>query len=96
MKKIFLSIFFSGAILFTHAQSSNTQEGITPQSSTANKKTKSKKNNKVNTAASDTLNNREIYKSKKTGQKATITGHQATGSGGSHANMPKNAARKKD
>jgi hypothetical protein len=37
-----------------------------------------------------------MYKSKRTGQVATPTGQEATGTSGSHSNNPKNAARKEE
>jgi hypothetical protein len=42
------------------------------------------------------INNRKVYKSKKTGQTATPTGQEATGTNGTHANNPKNAAQKEE
>lgn len=96
MKKIFFSIIFSSAVFFSHAQSSKNQEVVKPRADTSVNKSNTTKN-KENTAVLDTnISNRKIFKSKKTGQKGTITGHKATGTGGSHANMPKNAAHKKN
>jgi hypothetical protein len=95
MKKIILSLAFSGVISFVSAQTTSGQGAgnTTPSFPGAVKKT-NKKNGSV--AAMDTINNRKIYKSKKTGQAATATGQQATGTNGSHANLPKNAARAKN
>ena len=94
MKKNFLSLILSGAILFTSAQTSkNTQRGDTTRTSSASKKTKSPKNK---TAPLDTLSNRKFYKSKATGQAATPTGHQATGTNGSHSKNPKNAGKNEE
>ena len=97
MKKIFLSMILSGAVLFTYAQTSNNSQGSnTTQPSSTSKKTKNTKNKMAATAASDTLNNRKIYKSKTTGQAATPTGQQATGTNGTHSNTPKNAGKNEE
>ena len=97
MKKIFFSMILSATILIANAQTSNnSQRKKTTQSTNTNKKTQSIKNKNSSIEKTDTLNNRKIYLSKETGQKATPTGQQATGTNGSHANMPKNAAKKQE
>ena len=93
MKKIFLSLILSGAVLFTYAQTSKNSQGSNTSQSSANKKTKS---TKTKTAPLDTLSNRKIFKSKAPGQAATPTGHQATGTNGSHSKNPKNAGKNED
>jgi hypothetical protein len=91
MKKIFLSLLVLGIVSFASAQTTSNQGSKnTAQSSSTNRQ------NKNNSTRTDTINNRKVYLSKKTGQKATITGQQATGTNGSHASMPKNAVRKKE
>jgi hypothetical protein len=94
MKKIILSLALCGAISFVSAQTTSGQSaGNTTQSSS---NTTKKTNKKSGSVATDTINNRKVYKSKKTGQAATATGQQATGTNGNHANLPKNAARAKN
>ena len=94
MKKILLSFAILGIVSFADAQTTNGQRtnNGTQSSQTGKTKNAQKKNNSV--ATTDTINNRKNYKSKATGQTATPTGHQATGTNGSHSNMPKNASRK--
>ena len=41
-------------------------------------------------------NDRVMYRSKKTGQSATPTGQEATGTNGSHSNNPKNAGKSEE
>jgi hypothetical protein len=96
MKKIFLTLAIVGIVSVADAQTTSGQgAGNTTQSSSA-AKTKNAKNKKNNTTTPDTVNNRKIYKSKATGQTATPTGQQATGTNGSHSNMPKNAGKNED
>lgn len=88
MKKIFLSLVVLGTVSFASAQTASNQDSKkSTQSFATNTQTK-------NPARTDTISNRKVYLSKKTGQKATTTGQQATGTNGSHANMPKIAGRK--
>ena len=96
MKQLFFSVVFTiGVISFSQAQSTGQQGSKNaPQSSAS---TKSSKAAKSKTAQSDSVrNNRVIYKSKKSGQAATVTGQQATGTNGTHANNPKNAGKNND
>jgi hypothetical protein len=95
MKKIFLIMAILGAVSFAEAQTTN-NPGYKHKahSSFVHKKAKQSKAKNNSIAKADTLNNRKIYKSKATGQTATPTGQEATGTNGSHAPNPKNAARK--
>jgi hypothetical protein len=90
MKKIVLSLVILGTVSVASAQTTNKQGSKNTTESSATKKQSSKN------STTDTISNRKVYLSKKTGQKATPTGQQATGTNGSHANMPKNAVRKKE
>ena len=96
MKKIILSLALSGVISFVSAQTTSGQGvgNTTQSSSTGTNKKPNKKNGSV--ASADTINNRKVYKSKSTGQAATPTGQQATGTNGNHANLPKNAGKSKE
>jgi hypothetical protein len=87
MKKIILSLLALGTVSFASAQT-------TTKNSTQSFATNTQNKNK--SAQTEPIGNRKVYLSKKTGQKATTTGQQATGTNGAHANMPKNAARKKE
>ena len=66
---------------------------MTTSSPAANKGKAVKKNG--NRSSADAISNRKAYKSKATGQAATQTGQQATGTIGSHSNLPKNAGHQK-
>jgi hypothetical protein len=93
-------IFFSLIIgcLGTHASaqtSSNQAASNNSQPSTAKKHVHVNKRF-VPTPGIDTSNNRKLYKSKRTGQVATPTGQEATGTNGSHANNPKISGRKEE
>jgi hypothetical protein len=91
MKKIILSLLALGTVSFASAQTTSNQDAKnSTQSSATNTQNKNK------SAQTEPIGNRKVYLSKKTGQKATTTGQQATGTNGAHANMPKNAARKKE
>ena len=92
MKKIILSLALSGVISFVSAQTTSGQGAGNTQSSPGAVKKTNKKNGAV--TATDTISNRKVYKSKKTGQAATRTGQEAAGTNSSHAPMPKNAGRK--
>ena len=88
MKKVFLSLIVLGTVSFASAQTTSDQDSKnSTQSFATNTQTK-------NPTRTDTISNRKVYLSKRTGQKATTTGQQATGTNGSHANMPKIAGRK--
>jgi hypothetical protein len=95
MKKIvFSAALVLGGYLITQAQSSTGQRSKnTTQVSGTSKKMKRIKNRQV-VIADTGVYNRRMYKSKKSGQSATATGQEATGTNGPHANNPKNAARK--
>jgi hypothetical protein len=90
MKKIILSLVILGTVSVASAQTTSDQGSKNTTQSPATKRQSSKN------SSTDTISNRKVYLSKKTGQKATITGQQATGTNGSHASMPKNAVRKKE
>jgi hypothetical protein len=97
MKKIIFIIAMTVAVSFANAQTRSGQSSKnTVQSAPVNKKAKRTIKSKRSLAKADTLNNRKIYKSKATGQAATPTGQEATGTNGSHATNPKNAARKNE
>ena len=96
MKKILLSLAILGIVSFAKAQTTSSQgTGNTTQSSSTGK-AKNTKNKKNSITAVDTVNNRKNYKSKTTGQTATPTGQEATGTNGSHSNVPKNAGKNED
>ena len=95
MKKFLFCIVILNAVLFANAQTINTQSSKnTAHASSVNKKIKRAKNKSDRTSRVDTINNRKIYVSKKTGQAATPTGQDATGTNGSHSSNPKIATRK--
>ena len=97
MKKIIFIIAMLGAVSFVNGQTPNGQGSKnTVKSSSVHKKTKQTKAGRPGLAKADTLNNRKIFKSKEKGQAATPTGQEATGTNGSHAPTPKNAARKEE
>jgi uncharacterized membrane protein len=65
--------------------------------STKNKKAKNSNWDSINrTGRTDTTNNSNLYKSKATGQTATPSGQEATGTNSTNANNPKNAATNPD
>jgi hypothetical protein len=66
-------------------QNSVVSPGSSTSTNVSNRGQSTKKSKKV------THNNREMYRSKKTGQSATPTGQEATGTNGSHSSNPKNA-----
>jgi hypothetical protein len=91
MKKIILSLVLLGTVSFARAQTTSDEDSKNSTQSFA-----TDIQNKNKSTQTGTISNRKVYLSKKTGQKATPTGQQATGTNGAHANMPKNAVRKKD
>lgn len=92
MKKIFMMMLLAGGFALNgHAQTDDSLSHSTKQALGA-----PEPGVNVRTNPPTKVNPRKIYKSKKTGQKATITGHQATGSNGGSAPYPKNAAKHHD
>jgi hypothetical protein len=95
MKKIiFCTAIFFGCMHFANAQNTGDQDSNSAKVSNTGKETA--KSPAGNQDTKKPINNRKVYKSKKTGQAATITGQEATGTNGTHANNPKNAARKEE
>ena len=91
MKQVIFCAVFVCLAGFAKAQTSSGQQGSknTSQVSTTHKRSSIKK--------ADTIkSNRIIFRSKRTGQAATRTGQQATGTNGTHANNPKNAGKSKE
>jgi hypothetical protein len=89
MKQMILSVVILLGVLSTTEAQSNTHKKRT-QTSSARKTTR-----KAATPRTiDTTNNRVEYKSRKTGQAATITGQEATGTNGQQSANPKNAGKK--
>lgn len=90
MKRILLtSALFFGLAYMASAQTtgSSSPNGPTVSSSSTTSQSKTTGNTKGQNAH---LNNRKVYKWKD-GQRATPTGHQATGTGGNEAPLPKDA-----
>ncbi len=96
MKNIFLSFAILGIVSFANAQTTSERSVKDTVQSSATGNIKNTKKEKDTNHTATKRSNRKIFKSKKTGQAASTTGQQATGTNGSHANMPKNANRKKD
>lgn len=88
MKKIFFLIFITGGFALSAAAQTDSLSHSTKQALGA-----PVPESITNKQAPTKVNPRKIYKSKKSGQKATITGHQATGSNGGSAPYPKNAGK---
>ena len=92
MKRILLSfVIVIGLSRVAAAQTSGSNSSNSTSVSSSREQTKSTKSSKSTTAQNDTLNNRDMYKWKD-GQRATPTGHEATGTNGSHATLPKDSA----
>lgn len=91
MKQLIFCAVLTCVAGFVNAQTASGQQGSknTRQVSGTSKKADSKKKDTI-------TNNRVIYRSKRTGQAATPTGQQATGTNGTHANNPKNAGKSSD
>lgn len=95
MKKIVLSFAILGIVSFANAQTNSERSVSDTVHSSTTDNIKTTKKEKTTNNNGGKLNNRKIFKSKKNGQAASTTGQQATGTNGSHANMPKNANRKR-
>jgi hypothetical protein len=96
MKRILLST----AILISissvaAAQTSGGNSGNSPSVSSSTAGPKKGKGTKGKKAASDTLNNRKMYQWKD-GQRATPTGHEATGTGSGNAALGRDTTTRKD
>jgi hypothetical protein len=87
MKRILIAtLILTGASLAAGAQTSGSNSSNSPSVSSS---TAQPGNGKL--TASDTLNNRKIYKWKD-GQRATPTGHEATGTNGGYAALGSDSA----
>ena len=90
MKRILLATVITiGISHIAAAQTSGNSATNGPSVSSSRATTKTGKSKKSQT--SDSLNNRKMY-NWKDGQRATPTGHEATGTGGSAAPLPKDSA----
>jgi len=91
MKRILLATVITiGISYIAAAQTSGNSSTNGPSVSSSRAATKTGTSKKGDTAG---LNNREMY-NWKDGQRATPTGHEATGTGGSAAPLPKDSATK--
>lgn len=89
-------IIFSTAILLcicsiAEAQTTGSNSSNSTGVSSSTKNGKSSKSNTGKKTAGDTLNNRKIY-NWKDGQRATPTGHEATGTNGGYAALNNDSA----
>jgi hypothetical protein len=87
MKRILLATAITIGICHIATAQTSTGNGSTNGPSVSSSRTKTKGTK----APSDTLNDRKMY-NWKDGQRATPTGHEATGTGGSAAPLPKDSA----
>ena len=74
-----------------HAQTSGSNPSNSPSVSSSTAQSKNSKGTKSKAAASDTLNDRNMY-NWKDGQRATPTGHEATGTNGGYAALGRDSA----
>ena len=87
MKRYILTLLIGAgisSIAAAQTSGSNSSNSPTVSNTTAPQSTKSKKGAKANNVQIDSLNDRKVYHWKD-GQKATPTGHEATGLGGGYA-----------
>ena len=96
MKRILLSTaILIGTGSMASAQTSGGQSGNSPSVSSSTVKPKKGKKATAKKAAPDSLDNRKTYQWKD-GQRATPTGHEATGTGSGYAALKKDTASRKD
>jgi hypothetical protein len=89
MKRILIAIIIMiGVSQAASAQTSGSNSSNSPSVSSS---TAQPKNSKGKAAASDTLNDRKMY-NWKDGQRATPTGHEATGTNGGYAALGRDSA----
>lgn len=92
MKRILIAtVIVMGISHAATAQTSGSSSANSPGVSSSRTKAKTGKSKKGQASQPDSLNQRKMY-NWKDGQRATPTGHEATGMGGSAATLPKDSA----
>ena len=92
MKRIVLSFaIMIGLGYAAAAQTSGSNASNSTSVSSSREQTNTTKKSTGKKAQADTLENRDMYKWKD-GQRATPPGHEATGTNGAHATLPKDSA----